>query len=145
MGNTTRRRALAGVASLLLAAVVLSGCLGPEAQSIFDKTNATRTSLRIRALTEDTKLDTKAQALAESMARQHKIFHSADLRSGVPAGYTTLGENVAVGPTIDAVYSAWLRSSGHYANIVNKAYSRIGVGVAKGSDGQYYAAQDFWG
>ena len=145
MGTRTRRRALTGVASLLLAAVVLSGCLSAEAQSIFDKTNATRQSLRIRALTEDTTLDAKAQALAESMARQHKIFHSADLRANVPAGYSTLGENVAVGPDMNPGHAAWLRSSGHYANIVDKAYSRIGVGVAKGSDGQYYVAQDFWG
>src|SRR6478752_10377230 len=106
MGTRTRRRALTGVASVLLAAVVLSGCLGAEAQSIFDKTNATRQGLRIRALTEDTTLDSKAQALAESMARQHKIFHSANLKANVPPGYTTLGENVGVAPDINTLYTA---------------------------------------
>lgn len=57
------------------------------------------------------------------------------------AGFTwrTWGENVAVGQrSAEAVVSAWMGSSGHRANILNAAFTTIGVGVATDADGRRY-------
>lgn len=50
--------------------------------------------------------------------------------------YSQLAENIAVGyPTPQAVVDAWMRSSGHRANILNCTLHEIGVGY-------YYQADD---
>ncbi len=49
--------------------------------------------------------------------------------------YRTAGENIAKGQaTPSAVVNAWMNSSGHRANILNPAFTQIGVGyVAEGN------------
>lgn len=59
--------------------------------------------------------------------------------------YRTAGENVAYGQSTPAeVMNAWMNSSGHRANILNSAYSEIGIGVYK-KNGTYYWSQLFIG
>ena len=49
--------------------------------------------------------------------------------------FRTAGENIAKGySTPEAVVNGWMNSSGHRANILNSAYTQIGVGyVAQGN------------
>lgn len=55
------------------------------------------------------------------------------------------GENVAAGqPTAQSVVNAWLGSSGHRANIENRAYNRTGIGVVQNSRGTKYYTQIFY-
>lgn len=43
--------------------------------------------------------------------------------------YRTAGENIAYGQSSpQAVFNAWMNSSGHRANILNSSYTKIGVG-----------------
>ena len=50
--------------------------------------------------------------------------------------YRYAGENIAKGQTSPkAVMNAWMNSSGHKANILNKNYTQIGVGLAKSKNG----------
>lgn len=52
-------------------------------------------------------------------------------------GYYGAGENIAMGQgSPEAVMSAWMKSKGHRANILNAGYTSIGVGhySAKGTD-----------
>nr|MDJ0976655.1 CAP domain-containing protein [Planctomycetota bacterium] len=52
--------------------------------------------------------------------------------------WRTAGENVAVGqPTPAAVVQAWVNSPGHYANMVNGAFTNLGMGVQEGAGGVY--------
>ncbi|BDG35019.1 CAP domain-containing protein [Saccharococcus caldoxylosilyticus] len=47
--------------------------------------------------------------------------------------YCTAGENIAAGQrTPQEVVNAWMNSPGHRANILNKNFTHIGVGYAKG-------------
>ena len=49
---------------------------------------------------------------------------------------TTSGENIAWGySSPSAVVEGWKNSPGHYANMINERYTRIGIGVAYG-DGE---------
>lgn len=54
------------------------------------------------------------------------------------------GENIAMGQrTPQEVMTAWMNSPGHRSNILSTAYTEIGVGVAKSSNGSYYWTQMF--
>jgi uncharacterized protein YkwD len=57
------------------------------------------------------------------------------------AGYqpSTWGENVAAGYTsASSVVAGWMGSSGHRANILNPAFTEIGVASATAADGTRY-------
>lgn len=58
--------------------------------------------------------------------------------------YSSAGENIAAGyRTPASVVSAWLKSTGHCKNIMNKSYTQIGVGYATGGYYGTYWTQDF--
>ena len=62
--------------------------------------------------------------------------------------YSYSGENIAAGnSTAKATVDQWLASPGHRANILNKNYTKLGVGYfySANSDYGYYWAQDFGG
>ena len=49
--------------------------------------------------------------------------------------YRSAGENIAKGQTTpQAVVDAWMNSAGHRANILNPAYTKIGVGYVAGGN-----------
>jgi uncharacterized protein YkwD len=51
-------------------------------------------------------------------------------RAGI--GWSTYGENIAQGQTTAAqVMTAWMNSPGHRANILNPAFTRLGVGASQ--------------
>ncbi len=58
--------------------------------------------------------------------------------------YRTASENIAYGQkTAEAVMDAWMNSSGHRANILNKNVKEMGVGAVKKSNGTVYWTQMF--
>ena len=58
--------------------------------------------------------------------------------------YRYAGENIAKGQTSPKmVMDAWMNSSGHRSNILNKNYTQIGVGLAKSENGTHYWTQLF--
>lgn len=62
--------------------------------------------------------------------------------------FYTCGENIAAGyPTPAAVVDGWMNSTGHKANILNTAFTRMGLGYSTGGGGEYrhYWAQEFAG
>lgn len=60
-------------------------------------------------------------------------FAPADRLIAVKAsGYTSTGENIALGQTSAAqVMQDWMNSAGHRANILNPEFTHLGVGVAE--------------
>lgn len=61
--------------------------------------------------------------------------------------FYTCGENIAAGyPTPAAVVEGWMNSTGHKANILNVAFTKMGLGYSTGG-GEYghYWAQEFAG
>jgi len=62
------------------------------------------------------------------------------------ASYSTAGENIAYGQTSpQEVVTAWMNSQGHRDNIMNGAYTRIGVGYCTDGSGTAYWCQVFTG
>ena len=56
-----------------------------------------------------------------------------DMMRSFGVKYSYAGENIASGqPTAARVMSDWMNSPGHRANIVNKNFTKIGVGYVNG-------------
>ena len=65
-------------------------------------------------------------------------FSTALTEAGV--SYRTAGENIAYGQsTPQQVMNAWMKSSGHRANILNANYTTIGVGYTVINGTAYWA------
>ena len=48
------------------------------------------------------------------------------------SGWTTMGENIAMQPSVGAALNAWLNSTGHRNNIFNGDFTEHGIGIAEG-------------
>ena len=94
--------------------------------------NAARAALGLPPLVVDGQLTAAARRWSSGMAAAGAISHDQNLGAGQP--WTTLGENVGTGPAASPVSAALLASPGHYANIVNGAFTKIGVGVVWSKD-----------
>ena len=115
--------------------------------------NAERAKKGLAALSTDSLLMKTATVKSQDMAKNKYFSHTSptygspfDLMKQYGVSYRTAGENIAMGQTTPAqVMDGWMNSEGHRANILNSAYTRIGVGVAQNSAGQYYWTQHFAG
>ncbi len=103
-------------------------------------TNAQRTTQHINTLQESSVLDIAAQAKANDMAAKSYFSHvSPDGKTPwdwiTQAGYSYqyAGENLAMN-FVDAqdIVHAWMASPTHRSNLLNTAYTSIGIGVANG-------------
>jgi uncharacterized protein YkwD len=142
--TVVRRMRVLGLLVALLATVFsLSACNPVLEQDALARLNQLRVQQGLAPLVRDAQLDRKANAQAVRMARQQALSHS-DLKIGVPSGWKTLGENVGMGSDVATVQQALVNSPGHYANMVNGAYTRIGIGTVV-RNGRLYLVQEFLG
>ena len=96
----------------------------------------------LKPLTADWELSRVARYKSQDMKDKGYFAHNSPTY-GTPfqmikafgLSFRTAGENIARGyATPQAVVNGWMNSSGHRANILNSAYTRIGVGyVAQGN------------
>ncbi|MGZ4208718.1 MAG: CAP domain-containing protein [Actinomycetota bacterium] len=71
-----------------------------------------------------------ARAHSALMARQGTIFHTSNLANKLRSyRWSLAGENVGMGPTIDALHLAFMASTPHRHNNLDKRFHRFGVGV----------------
>lgn len=129
--KTAPRKRAALAVLVLLAAVVLGACMNPQQQETFDLVNASRAQAGLPALAFDAEAQTKAQAWAEKMAAENRLYHS-NLASGM-SGWRLLAENVGYGGSIAGVHDAFMKSAGHKANILDRRVTHAGTGVARGN------------
>ena len=119
------------------------------AQAVVDLVNRERAAEGLSPLTWDADLAAAANLRVGEIQRSFSHTRpngtscfSALQEAGV--SYRQAGENIALGQrTPEQVVNDWMNSPGHRANIMNSAYSRIGVGVAAASSGGYAWAQFF--
>lgn len=122
-----------------------------EMDAILKIANSYRATAGVAPVTLDNKLTEAAMVRACEMAWSG--VHSHTRPNG--SKYSTVfdecgisrnasGENIAMGyPTAQVVSEVWRDSPGHYNNIVNGKYSKIGIGVAVDQRGCYYWCQLF--
>ena len=113
-------------------------------------TNQHRAQAGCAKVRTDGKLARAARNHSAWMARTGTFSHvgvrgSSFVTRAKVAGYASpRSENIAWGQrTGAAVVSAWMKSPGHRANIVNCSFKAIGVGMVKGVDGTLVWGQIF--
>lgn len=122
-----------------------------EKKDIIKMVNKVRIEKNLPVLKENKKLNILANKKAKIMAKENNLSHTAggynsfsDLIKEANIEYLAVGENIARNwKTPDDVMKAWLNSSGHRANILNKKFTQIGVGKAINSKGDIYWVQLF--
>ncbi|MBQ7336935.1 MAG: SafA/ExsA family spore coat assembly protein [Clostridia bacterium] len=106
--------------------------------------NEIRAQNGLRALTYDWELSRVARYKSQDMKDNRYFSHTSptygspfQMMKSFGISYRSAGENIAKGQrTPQAVVDAWMNSSGHRANILNAAYTHIGVGYV--ADGNYW-------
>ncbi|MDQ1357724.1 MAG: hypothetical protein QOG44_2097 [Acidimicrobiaceae bacterium] len=105
--------------------------------------NNLRATVSAAPLAADATLTSVAQQWANHMASTGVLSHNPNLASQAPSGWTKIGENIGDGYSLSAVYNSLVASPDHFANMVDKAFNRTGVGVATDSKGQVWLAEAF--
>lgn len=150
------RRACVVVAcwAVLGAARAHAAAVAGAADRVLTLVNQERARAGLAPLTIDPQLTTSAQTFSEYMASANFYAHNGPDGSTPPTRMTaagfpgtgTWGENIAAYYSdADAVMQLWMASPAHRANILNPAFTQIGIGVAFNPNSQwkYYWTQDF--
>ena len=140
-GARRRHAVLAGLLSLVV--LVAVACDPAKANTDYQLVNNLRASNGLAPLTRSAELDAKARDHAALMAKQGRLFHS-NLSAGVSPGWAGLGENVAYAGSIELAQQALEASAAHRANLLNPAFTEVGIGV-KTANGLTFVAQVFVG
>jgi uncharacterized protein YkwD len=162
MYRLLRRFRLAVLAAALLALIVpsaASACPGageePTEASLevseratFCLINRERTRRGIRKLRRNPRLDLASRRHARAMAARNFFEHGNFVGRIRSANYLRgargwrLGENIAWGSGVlsspDEIVDAWMHSPGHRANILQRGFREIGIGIARGTPNRSY-------
>lgn len=119
---------------------------GGERGSLASMVNNLRARNGLSGLGRDGTLDSVAQGWAEWMASNQVLQHNPNYRSQIGGGWSRSGENIvrhtgarswSSGDITSWMFSWWSNSAPHRANMLNGAYTHVGVGYAMGSGGPY--------
>lgn len=124
--HVTRALALAVVGVLVFAAPAAS--LDWREQSLATMTNSTRLWHDEPRLVGRARLRAAAERQSLRMAKSGRLFHGS---LAWTSGRRCWGQNVGKGPTVRAVFLAFMRSADHRANMLDRCYRRAGYGVVK--------------
>jgi hypothetical protein len=97
--------------------------------------NEIRVANGLRPVVEDVELSTKARNWSIHMANGNcgliPLCHDPNLASGITSNWTELGENVAYAQLGDnaKVMNTFVNSAMHRRNLLDPAFTRVGVGV----------------
>ena len=115
-----------------------SSAITPE--NIISLTNEARKTFGLGTLQANSALDHAAQKKANDMAAKGYFAHNSpdgrvpwDFIKAAGYEYIMAGENLAVNfSQAESVEQAWMDSPTHKANILNKNFEEIGIGIAEG-------------
>ena len=119
----------------------------PWAAELYDLLDATRAEHGLPALERQPALEDVAEGWSASMLASATLAHAPDLVAQLPAGWRSAAENVGVtwGGDAASLHAAWLASPGHRANVLDAGLDAVGIGVARGDDGQVWVTVDLTG
>ncbi|WP_454051744.1 CAP domain-containing protein [Cellulomonas sp. Marseille-Q8402] len=127
------------------AAAVAAPDVEAAEQAVLARTNQVRAAEGAAPLTRSTAIDAVAEAWAAHMATTGDFRHNPDFFRQIPPGWRTAGENIAMNSYDPAaLITQWENSPGHRANLVNPAFTAIGIAVVE-HGGLSYGVQVFGG
>ena len=127
------------------------GRFTPEAQKILDLVNEERLKNGASPLKLNRALCFMATDKAVDMCEKKYFDHTSptygspfQMMTSYKIKYSAAGENIAAGFwNCESVMAGWMNSPGHRANILNKAYTELGVGYITGGEYGTYWVQEF--
>jgi uncharacterized protein YkwD len=113
--------------------------IAPEERSLLDLINAERAKLLLGPLQMDPQLVELARKKSKDLA-DHDVFSHESPTYGSPRDmlkasnvkFSFLGENLAGGAGAAETLSLWMGSQGHKDNVLNPAFTHVGVGISRG-------------
>lgn len=112
--------------------------------------NATRAHAGLPALKLDSRLTNVARQHGIDMAQHNYFAHVSqsgqspfDRMKEYRIPFSWAGENIAMSPDEQTAYQALLQSPEHLANIMQRHYSKVGIGAVQEPDGEMLFVQDF--
>ncbi|WP_082530759.1 CAP domain-containing protein [Aeromicrobium sp. Root344] len=141
-------RALAGAVAmvlLVLASAPASAVTSTTYESdVIKWTNVKRVDRDKVAVKSQSCVDRYAEKQAAWMASHGELKHQSMSTILNACGLSLVSENIAYGyGTGGRVVSAWMRSPGHRANLLNSKVRWIGVGAVQDDDGVWWVSQVF--
>jgi len=117
-------------------------------KQVADLVNQERAKAGLKPVQLDSALSDVALAKAADMSNNHYFDHNSptygspfDMMKKYGISFMTAGENIAMGQrSPEEVMNQWMNSEGHRQNIMNPAFTKIGVGYTNG-----YWVQEFIG
>ena len=124
--------------------------LSVQEQTAGNLLNSDRARYGLAPLVIDPELCRIARIKSQDMRDNQYFAHTSptygDVRSMLRRfgyAFTTAGENIAHHATVEKAQAAFLSSPGHRKNIMNSAYTRVGLGAAVDAKGYVYLTQIF--
>jgi Cysteine-rich secretory protein family len=118
-------------------------------RALFDAANRERATRHLQPLEWNAALAAAARQHAVLMAQRNELSHqfpreqALDERAQVAgARFSSVAENVAYGPSADAVQDGWMHSPPHRANLLDPNSDAVGIAVVEQS-GLFFAVEDF--
>jgi uncharacterized protein YkwD len=105
--------------------------------------NALRASVGVATLANNDELNNYARWWAQQMAVTDNFAHSNI--GSLLNPWTIVGENIAYGGSVEAMFNGLVNSSGHYNNMVETRFTSLGVGVWVDQSGKLWTAHVFAG
>lgn len=131
----------------LAVSLVGVGLVAPSAQAsgtesaFVSAINSSRAATGASRLAVKSDLVSVARAQAARMAAKQDLYHTPNLGSAVRS-WKVVGENVGYGPDVATLHRAFMNSAPHRANILDKRFTEVGVGVVV-KDGTIWVSEVF--
>lgn len=106
------------------------------------RTNAARAAAGLPGYAVAADLVSVARQQSARMAARGTIYHNPNLTTDV-AGWQAVGENVGEGPSVADLSSAFLASPSHRANLLDRSFTQVGIGVVVDANGIVWVTQVF--
>ena len=126
-----------------------AGNMQAAAEQVFALANQARMQAGVGRLQWDPALAAAALKHCQRMAAEGPIAHRyggepdlSERASQAGAHFSVIEENVAIGPSPDAIHEEWMQSPGHRQNLLSPEVDRVGVALVA-ARGVLYAVADY--
>ena len=132
---------LGTVGAVVAPATAFADSSSMEAQFVAS-INAQRASHGLSPYSVAYDLVSVARSHSAAMASGQSLYHNPSLTTAV-ANWQAVGENVGEGPTVGDLEVAFINSPEHFANMVDRDFTQVGVGVVVDKSGVIWVTEDF--